>query len=73
MPNNKEYQDAYNKAYYQAHKEYLNMTRGLRRKNKKTTKPAKIPKEKEWVLNPIPEPERPAVVEIKEGDFLVTW
>jgi len=34
MPNNKEYQDAYNKQYYQANKEYLDNRRKMNKKKK---------------------------------------
>ena len=68
MPNNKEYQDAYNKMYYLAHKEFLNMRRGC---YKRTPKPKKVKVQKPLKLDP--EPERKEVVSVKTGDYLITW
>jgi hypothetical protein len=70
MPNNKEYQDAYNKRYYQAQKEYLNWVRGC---YKKTPKPKKAREPKPVVVEPYIEPERKDVIEIKTGNFLIEW
>jgi hypothetical protein len=70
MPNNKEYQDAYNKRYYQAQKEYLNWVRGC---YKKTSKPKKERNPKPVVVEPYIEPERKDVIEIKTGNFLIEW
>lgn len=75
MPNNKEYQDAYNKMYYQANKEFLNWKRSC---YKRTYKP-KPKKERPLPIIEIPEipppeiKEREAIVGIKEGNFLIEW
>lgn len=72
MPNNKEYQDAYNKMYYQAHKEYLNMRRGCYKKTYKP-KPKKDRVPRPIVAEPYVTPERKEIVEIKTGDFIIEW
>jgi hypothetical protein len=74
MPNNKEYQDAYNKRYYQAFKE---MIRGFYVPTSESRKERKPRKERApkpvVVVEPYIEPERKEVIEIKTGNFLIEW
>lgn len=72
MPNNKEYQDAYNKMYYQANKEFLNWRRQCY-KRLNYPKPRKIRPFKIPVLPPPEVIKREVVVGIKEGSFLIEW
>jgi hypothetical protein len=86
MPNNKEYQDAYNKLYYQANKEYLNKRREENRKKKLAEKkprvkiieqPNIIPKEPKVTVTDKLKPQTTQTIDdsikINHGNFIISW